>query len=110
MRKRLVGGATGGEIMQGFSDFMDGLLIARFREVIQQGTPGVRAGWQQCCLVAMGGYGRRELAPFSDIDVMVLTQGNHEEMGQALSKGVFHRPVGFGVSSRAIVFDPLRNV
>ena len=99
MRQRLIEGATGSEVVQAFSDFMDALLIARFREVIQQGTAGVRAGWQQCCLVAMGGYGRRELAPYSDIDVMVLTQGNQEEMGQALSKGVFHRlwDLGFQV-------------
>ena len=63
MHQRLKEGATGGEIVQAFSDFMDGLLIARFREVIQQGNAEIRASWQQCCLVAMGGYGRRELAP-----------------------------------------------
>ena len=99
LRKRLMDGITGGEIIQAFSDFMDALLIARFREVIQQGNAGVRAGWQQSCLVAMGGYGRRELAPYSDIDVMILTQGNHHEVAQALSTGVFHRlwDLGFQV-------------
>lgn len=54
LRQRLIEGATGSEVTQAFSDFMDALLIARFREVIQQGNAGVRAGWQQCCLVAMG--------------------------------------------------------
>jgi [protein-PII] uridylyltransferase len=107
LRHRLMDGVTGGEITQAFSDFMDALLIARFREVIQQGNAGVRAGWQQCCLVAMGGYGRRELAPYSDIDVMVLTQGNQQEVAQALSTGVFHRlwDLGFqvGHSVRSIV-------
>ncbi len=107
LRHRLIEGVTGGEITQAFSDFMDALLIARFREVIQQGNAGVRAGWQQCCLVAMGGYGRRELAPYSDIDVMVLTQGNQPEVAQALSTGVFHRlwDLGFqvGHSVRSIM-------
>ena len=107
LRHRLIEGVTGCEITQAFSDFMDALLIARFREVIQQGNAGVRAGWQQCCLVAMGGYGRRELAPYSDIDVMVLTQGNQQEVAQALSTGVFHRlwDLGFqvGHSVRSIV-------
>jgi len=107
LRHRLIEGVTGGEITQSFSDFMDALLIARFREVIQQGNAGVRAGWQQCCLVAMGGYGRRELAPYSDIDVMILTQGNQQEVAQALSTGVFHRlwDLGFqvGHSVRSIV-------
>jgi [protein-PII] uridylyltransferase len=99
LRQRLIEGATGSEITQAFSDFMDALLIARFREVIQQGNAGVRAGWQQCCLVAMGGYGRRELAPYSDIDVMILTQGNQGEVAEALSTGVFHRlwDLGFQV-------------
>ncbi len=99
LHQRLREGATGGEVVQAFSDFMDALLIARFREVIQQGNAEIRASWQQCSLVAMGGYGRRELAPHSDIDVMVLTQGNQSEMAHALSKGVFHRlwDLGFQV-------------
>ena len=99
LHQRLREGATGGEIVQAFSDFMDALLIARFREVIQQGNAEIRASWQQCSLVAMGGYGRRELAPHSDIDVMVLTQGNHAEMAYTISKGVFHRlwDLGFQV-------------
>ncbi len=99
LRNRLANGATGGEIHQEFSDFMDRLLIDRFREVLQGGQPAVRAGWQRCCLVALGGYGRRELAPYSDIDVMVLTQGQQEDVGEALSKGVFHRlwDLGFQV-------------
>ncbi|MDR4495951.1 MAG: [protein-PII] uridylyltransferase [Nitrospirales bacterium] len=99
LRQRLTEGATGSEILQGFSDFMDQLLIARFREVILAGQPAIRAGWQQCCLVALGGYGRRELAPYSDIDVMVLTQGQPEDTAHAISKGVFHRlwDLGFQV-------------
>ena len=97
--QRLREGATGGEVVQAFSDFMDGLLMARFREVMQQGKAEIRESCQQCCLVAMGGYGRRELAPYSDIDVMVLTQGHHAELSQAISHGVFHRlwDLGFQV-------------
>ena len=99
LHQRLREGATGGDIVQAFSDFMDALLIARFREVIQQGNSEIRASWQHCCLVAMGGYARRELAPYSDIDVMVLTQGNQAEVAHSISKGVFHRlwDLGFQV-------------
>ena len=99
LHQRLREGATGGEIVQAFSDFMDALLIARFREVIQEGHAEFQASWQHCCLVAMGGYARRELAPYSDIDVMVLTQGNQAEVAHSISKGVFHRlwDLGFQV-------------
>jgi len=107
LQQRLREGATGGEIIQAFSDFMDALLIARFRDVIQEANFEVRASWQQCCLVAMGGYGRRELAPYSDVDVMVLTEGNQTELAQTMSKGVFHHlwDLGFqvGHSVRSIV-------
>jgi len=99
LHQRLKEGATGGEVVQAFSDFMDALLIARFREVLQQGNAEIRASLQQCCLVAMGGYGRRELAPYSDIDVMLLTQGDQAEVAHTISKGVFHRlwDLGFQV-------------
>jgi [protein-PII] uridylyltransferase len=99
LQQRLREGATGGEVVQAFSDFMDALLIARFREVIQQGNAEIRASWQQCSLVAMGGYGRRELAPYSDIDVMVLIQGKQAEVAHTVSKGVFHHlwDLGFQV-------------
>ncbi len=99
MHQRLREGATGGEVVQVFSDFMDGLLITRFREVIQEGNAEIRTSSQQCCLVAMGGYGRRELAPYSDIDVMVLTQGTQAKIADIISKGVFHHlwDLGFQV-------------
>ncbi len=99
MYERLRQGATGGEVVQVFSDFMDGLLITRFREVIQEGNAEIRTSSQECCLVAMGGYGRRELAPYSDIDVMVLTHGSQPKIADIISKGVFHHlwDLGFQV-------------
>ncbi len=97
--QRLKDGATGGEVVQAFSDFMDALIITRFREVVQQSHSRTRESWQHCCLVAMGGYGRRELAPYSDIDVMVLTYGDHTQIAETISKGVFHHlwDLGFQV-------------
>ncbi len=73
IHQRLLDGASGAEVMASLTELVDGLVIGRYRNALRSmgGTSEV-AGLQQCCLVALGGYGRRELAPYSDIDLMFL--------------------------------------
>src|SRR6185436_11417857 len=54
---------------------------------------------QYCCLVALGGYGYRELAPYSDIDVMFLFREEAGEAAPALFSAVLHHlwDLGFQV-------------
>src|SRR2546426_63346 len=58
-------------------------------------------------LVALGGYGRRELAPYSDIDLMFLYEPLHEREARAVSAAILHVlwDLGFqvGHSVRTIV-------
>ena len=71
--RRVMAGASGAEITMAQADFVDGLIIGRYRNVARQGNEALASvGFQQCCVVALGGYGRREMAPFSDVDLMVL--------------------------------------
>ena len=99
LRHRLRDGASGSEIVAGFTDLIDSVLIARYRNVLRQHVGDSAIGVQQCCLVAVGGYGRRELSPFSDIDVMVLYHAGGEKVVKSLSAQVLHHlwDLGFQV-------------
>ena len=59
---------------------------------------------EKCVLVAHGGYGRRQLAPYSDIDLMVLFEGNvrplAESLAQRLMRDVFDLGLDLGHSLR----------
>ncbi|GMV79539.1 MAG: bifunctional uridylyltransferase/uridylyl-removing enzyme [Planctomycetota bacterium] len=66
--------AGGGEAGLFLSDHADRMLrtlldFAGARAQMRRGTPGV-------ALLAMGSYGRREMSPYSDLDVLVLYSGS----------------------------------
>ena len=99
IRRRLREGASGAEVVSDFTALVDTVLIGRYRNVVREWGGDAPSGMQHCCLVAVGGYGRRELAPYSDIDVMMLYRAGGEKLAQDLSKQVFHHlwDLGFQV-------------
>ncbi len=99
MFRRLRDGASGAEVMSGFTDFIDEVLVGRYRNVVSRQGREVAESMQRCCLVAVGGYGRRELAPHSDIDVMMLYRAGGEAAVKDLSTQVFNHlwDLGFQV-------------
>jgi [protein-PII] uridylyltransferase len=107
LRERLLNGATGADVMAALTEFVDGLIIDRYRNAMRQaGEKAQVTGAQHCCLVALGGYGLRELAPYSDIDVMLLYSEKAGEAAPVLFREVLHHlwDLGFqvGHSMRAI--------
>lgn len=100
LKRRLYDGASGGEVMAALTELVDGLIIGRFRHAVRDGGEAAQvASLRHCCLVALGGYGRRELAPHSDIDVMFLFQPEAGEAAPALSSQVLRHlwDLGFQV-------------
>src|ERR1043166_3141408 len=58
-------GAGGQEVVRAISDLTDRVVADLFRQIAGPGEPPL-------ALVATGGYGRRELAPRSDVDLLAL--------------------------------------
>ena len=86
--------------MTALTEFVDRLIIGRYKTAMRKAGEATQvAGNQYCCLVALGGYGFRELAPYSDIDVMFLYREEAGEAAPALFKEVLHHlwDLGFQV-------------
>ncbi|RMF39495.1 MAG: [protein-PII] uridylyltransferase [Planctomycetota bacterium] len=85
IRARHDTGASGPEVCRMMTDLVDSIVLDIYRAAVQQVRP---QAWQDApwCLVAHGGYGRRDLAPFSDVDLMLLYDPAEEADSQALAK------------------------
>jgi [protein-PII] uridylyltransferase len=61
------------EFLRQHSDMVDGLVRKAFQKAQSQvSAPSV-------CLIAVGGYGRAELAPYSDVDLLLLYSSSRKE-------------------------------
>ncbi|MFM7376490.1 MAG: DUF294 nucleotidyltransferase-like domain-containing protein, partial [Chthoniobacterales bacterium] len=73
LRLRISSGAGGREVVRQRSDLVDILFRRLFAQVCEQ-TIG-KAKPDGFVVAAFGGYGRREMNPFSDVDIMFLHAG-----------------------------------
>ncbi|MEX2467362.1 MAG: [protein-PII] uridylyltransferase [Gemmatimonadota bacterium] len=65
-------GLGGREIARGRSDLVDVVVGRSCRMVAADMGPAARDELAACAVVALGGYGRRELSPCSDVDLLFL--------------------------------------
>ncbi|TIH13781.1 HD domain-containing protein [Marinifilum sp. JC120] len=87
---------------QQMCELVDGYFRARIREAV---STGILSSHEDFSIVVIGGYGRGQLAPFSDIDVLILTELTVHEDLEELASFLFHPlwdlkfDVGHGVRS-----------
>jgi [protein-PII] uridylyltransferase len=70
LKKRHEQGIPGGEFCLSHSILMDTVIRRLFKRAVD--GQGLQASSLEFSLVAVGGYGREELSPFSDIDLLLL--------------------------------------
>ena len=83
------GGASGLASVQGHARLIDGILQALFRLVAADAVAQGLAP-SPVVLVALGGYGRAELHPSSDIDVMVIHDGDLSPFVQRITQEILY--------------------
>lgn len=98
-------GISGRQVTACSADLADTILLELVREGLDFVTDGDRSKLEnKIALVPHGGYGRRDLAPFSDLDLMLLyrpdVKSEVEPFARRLSQNIVDTGLDLGFSTR----------
>ncbi len=96
-------GTPGIQVCVSLTDLMDGVIFDLFQAAFAASGEQANAS---ATLVAHGGYGRRDIAPFSDVDMMLLHAPGTEHVVAPLARrfthGIYDLRLELGFSLRTI--------
>lgn len=107
LRKQHNSGTPGVQVCAHFTDLLEGMVVELFNAVIADAPEDQREKIRQhFCVVAHSGFGRREMAPYSDVDVMLLHSMRSEEAAlpiiRQFSQHLYDLGLDVGFSARTV--------
>ncbi|HET6882353.1 MAG TPA: [protein-PII] uridylyltransferase, partial [Pirellulales bacterium] len=105
LQRRHRDGTSGVELCAALTDLFDRLVLELYEVALEDLGQSSREGWAgRVALVPHGGYGRRDVAPYSDVDLMLLVDptaaGHVAPLAQRLLRDLFDAGLVVGQSVR----------
>ncbi len=102
LRRRHAQGAPGIQVSSALADLFDAVVLELFEAALSD--LGDKAARESVAMVAHGGYGRRDVAPYSDVDLMLLhvagAKGQVAPLAQRMVRDLFDAGLVLGQSVR----------
>lgn len=107
IRQRHVAGSPGIQVSRALTELLDGVVLDLYRSALEDlGEAGPDGLEKVCTVVAHGGSGRQDLAPYSDVDLMLLhtpqAEARAARLAERLVRDVFDAGLQLGQAVRTI--------
>jgi [protein-PII] uridylyltransferase len=107
IQKQHADGSPGIQVCTRLTTMLDDVVLDLYRAITAELPPPSGKTWEESiALVAHGGYGRQDVAPYSDVDLMLLHDPADEAavapLAQQLLRDVFDTGLSLGQSVRTV--------
>ena len=83
-------GAGGRDLVENYTTLVDEVVVSAYRAAWERWGSLGETDTKGVALIALGGYGRGELSPFSDVDIMVLHSGDLDSTVETVGRNLFY--------------------
>lgn len=106
LRKQHDSGTLGVQVCTHFAESIDEIVLSLFQAAVEEQEPALRErANREICVVAHSGFGRREMAPYSDLDVMLLhppgTDSKYMPLVRRFSQHLYDTGIEIGFAARS---------